>query len=256
MYKKVIQLYKPVGKTPLDMIRLLRRHYPQWRDTALGYAGRLDPMAEGLLLILADDENNKRKTYERLEKEYEFEVLFGITTDTYDPLGIVQSFEEIPSNIEEAFRKYAPAIIGKHVQPYPPYSSARVNGKPLFYWARLNKLQDIRIPEKIIEISDFQIKNIKYLQLKDIYNRIMERIDLVHGDFRQEEITKTWNKAYAEYAEKQCMIAACRIVCSSGTYVRSLAHLIGKNLGTGALALSIKRTRIGNFELGDALKLT
>ncbi len=256
MYQKVLKLYKPVGKTPFDMIRLLRRHFPKYEKSTLGYAGRLDPMAEGLLLILTDDENKNRKSFERLEKEYEFEILFGMVTDTYDPLGIVQSYQRVQSKIERTFQKHTSAIKGTYMQPYPPYSSARVNGKPLFYWARHNKLEDITIPSKLIEIKKFQMINFRTELFSKIYENCIEKISKVHGDFRQEQIVSEWKKVYHEHSDARSFIATCRITCSTGTYVRSLAHQIGNDLGTGAIALSIKRTRIGDFLLKDSFKIT
>lgn len=46
-----------------------------------------------------------------------------------------------------------------------------------------------------------------------------------------------------------------RIVCSKGTYIRSLAHDLGQELGVGAYLSELCRTRIGNFLLRDALTL-
>src|SRR3989344_5566750 len=86
--KKVISLYKPVGKTPLQCIRAFQSKFPEYKNVTLSYAGRLDPMAEGLLLILVAAENEKRSIYQDMDKTYDFTVLFGITTDSYDLLGI------------------------------------------------------------------------------------------------------------------------------------------------------------------------
>jgi tRNA pseudouridine55 synthase len=44
-----------------------------------------------------------------------------------------------------------------------------------------------------------------------------------------------------------------KVVCSTGTYIRSLANDFGNALGTGAYLSSLRRTRIGNFLVGDAL---
>ncbi|MDX1629696.1 MAG: tRNA pseudouridine(55) synthase TruB [Fulvivirga sp.] len=43
-----------------------------------------------------------------------------------------------------------------------------------------------------------------------------------------------------------------RVVCSKGTYIRSLAHDFGQKLGVGAYLASLRRTRIGNFNVADA----
>jgi tRNA pseudouridine55 synthase len=44
-----------------------------------------------------------------------------------------------------------------------------------------------------------------------------------------------------------------KVVCSTGTYIRSLANDFGNTLGTGAYLSSLRRTRIGNFSVDDAL---
>lgn len=46
-----------------------------------------------------------------------------------------------------------------------------------------------------------------------------------------------------------------KVVCSTGTYIRSLAHDFGKTLGCGAYLSSLCRTRIGNFSLKDAMSI-
>jgi tRNA pseudouridine55 synthase len=46
-----------------------------------------------------------------------------------------------------------------------------------------------------------------------------------------------------------------RIVCSKGTYIRSIAHDFGKALGSGAYLTSLCRTRIGEFRLENAMQL-
>ncbi len=46
-----------------------------------------------------------------------------------------------------------------------------------------------------------------------------------------------------------------RVVCSTGTYIRSLANDFGEGLGCGAYLSSLCRTRIGEFKLSDALTI-
>lgn len=97
---RVLTLYKPVGATPLDVLYELQERNPGYKDVRLAYAGRLDPMAEGLLLVLVGDECKRRDHYQKLDKIYEFEVLFGVSTDTYDILGKITSTKhQIPNNL-------------------------------------------------------------------------------------------------------------------------------------------------------------
>jgi tRNA U55 pseudouridine synthase TruB len=80
---------------------------------------------------------------------------------------------------------------------------------------------------------------------------VTEKINKVGGDFRQEKILGTWQNALITRPNEFFLISKFRADVSSGTYIRGLAHEMGKHLGTGALAWSIKRTRVGDFKLGD-----
>ena len=51
-------------------------------------------------------------------------------------------------------------------------------------------------------------------------------------------------------------ILKIRVVCSAGTYIRTLAHDLGQNLKTGAVLNELSRTAIGNFKLAQAVSLT
>lgn len=142
-------------------------------------------------------------------------------------------------------------FVGERVQPYPPYSSKTVNGKPLFQYARENKLSDIEIPSRKITIYSIKVLEDRKIDQKDLHDLIKQRISLVTGDFRQKEILEGWEKFFAGKQGQGFLVMKFSISCSSGTYVRSLAHELGKKLGTGAIALSIKRTRVGDYSLGS-----
>lgn len=50
-------------------------------------------------------------------------------------------------------------------------------------------------------------------------------------------------------------VVGFRVVCTTGTYIRSLAHDFGQKIGCGAYLSSLCRTRIGEFQLKDALSM-
>lgn len=249
--KKVVSIYKPITFTPLQAIDQFRKENSQYKNAKLGYAGRLDPMAEGLLLVLVDEENKKRKEYERLPKEYEFQILFGFSTDTYDVMGMVMQAQDIKDQMLDLneVQKAANTFVRKFKQPYPPYSSARVKGKPLYYWAREDKLREIIIPEKEVEIFAFEVSKVSSVTGKDLSEEIKGRIKKVKGEFRQQKIVTNWEKILNKHKNKDYFYITCKVRCSSGTYMRSLAFEIGKLLNIPTLALSIKRTKIGEFRV-------
>ncbi len=255
--KKIINVYKPIGLTPLQLITKLRSIYPEYKDIKIGFAGRLDPLAHGVMLLMLGEETKKRDKYLGLPKEYEFEVLLGISTDTYDALGILQNliYKPIPGKLEELISNFIKSKIGKQNQLYPPYSSKEVNGKPLFQWARKNKLGEIKIPEREIDIFDFELLDISAVPTDEIHKRIIGNINSVDGDFRQDEILKNWNELFKLNKSEKLTLVKFKINCSSGTYVRSLANELGQTVGTGAIALSIFRTKVGKHSITNSMKL-
>ena len=84
----IFNVFKPIGISPLGAIKALKEKYPELKNEKMTYAGRLDPLAEGALLILAGNAVHEKEKYLKLDKEYEGEILFGFTTDTYDILGL------------------------------------------------------------------------------------------------------------------------------------------------------------------------
>jgi tRNA pseudouridine55 synthase len=113
--ENVLRLYKNPGETPLECLERFRVANPEYTNEKMTYAGRLDPMAEGVLIVLAGEECKKKDEYLGLDKEYIFEVLFGIQSDTYDILGIPKIAEKKDFDIK--------SFVGKRIQEYPAYSS-------------------------------------------------------------------------------------------------------------------------------------
>ncbi len=145
MNKNILNLYKVAGETPLERIQRFKIENPDFEKVKLSYAGRLDPMAEGVLLVVAGEENKNKDEYLKYSKEYTFDAVFGVRTDTYDLLGKVISDKEEEyewKEVEEKLAHYILEFKGKIQQQYPPYSSKPVAGKPLFQWAREDKIKE------------------------------------------------------------------------------------------------------------------
>jgi tRNA pseudouridine(55) synthase len=269
---RVINIYKPLGLTPKQLIEKFRIQFPEYKDTKIGFAGRLDPMAHGVMLLMIGEATKERNKYLNLDKEYEFEVLLGVSTDTYDALGIINngtnnqwSNPDLNSALLEInIKQFIKDKLGRHSQAYPPFSSKTVDGKPLYWYARNNKLSEIKIPKREIEIYDFDLIGIKKVKAEKVKKIIFENINKVDGDFRQKEILKKWEQFFSdsnnETMEQPALpagrwnnfsIAKFRILCSSGTYVRSLADELGRCTKSGAITLDILRTKVGKFNINN-----
>lgn len=251
---KTALIYKHIGETPLEALERFRReqvalasHAPSgedksdqklvtlWESVPMTYAGRLDPMAEGLLLILIGDECKHKEKYLGLDKEYEVEVLFGITSDTYDTLGIATVTSDEQLNLSKLdMKKY----VGTCTQPYPAYSSKTVNGKQLHELARADDLPD-DMPTKEVQIHSIEVLGTSTIEAADLKAQVLANVTKVTGDFRQAEIKEAWSLIQGTFP-----VTLIRVNCSSGTYMRSLAYRMGKDAGCKAIALSIKRTKI------------
>ena len=256
--KKVIILNKKEGETPLEALENFRKKNVLYKDMSMTYAGRLDPMASGLLVVLAGEECKKKEKYLILDKEYEFEILFGFATDTYDILGkIIDVKQNIIKNKSENKISKEKIILeiknnlkyfkGKFIQKYPIYSSKTVNGKQLFEYARSGV--DVEIPEREVFVKSLSLEKIREIKKEKLLQNIEKRIKKVKGDFRQKEILKIWNKNLKENKKtaESFLLASFKIKCESGTYVRSIANALGEKVGIPALAFSIKRTKIGKY---------
>lgn len=254
--KKILNVNKPIGWTLLVTILKIKELYPQYQTKSVTYAGRLDPLAHGVLLLLVDDEIKNKQKYLQLNKTYEFTVLFGVNTDTFDILGLLQqdNLNVLPANLEQLINKYTQTKIGKQLAEYPPYSSKTVQGKSLIWWAKQNKLSQIKIPKKEIEIHQFDLLSIDTHFTETIKSLVFDKIHQVAGDFRQDEILKKWNNFFKKQ-HTRFSIAKFRIKCSSGTYIRAIADDLGKYLGGVSLALDIFRTAVGKYQIKDSLKL-
>jgi tRNA pseudouridine55 synthase len=245
-------LHKERGETPLERIDRFRLENLDYKDLKMTYAGRLDPLASGVLLILVGEECKNKEEYLGLDKEYVFEVLFGFETDTFDVLG--RSGSEAPdgslapgrSLAPDLLSKIAKTFVGKIKQAYPPYSSKTVSGKALFQWAREDRLDEIELPEHDVEVYSLDFLGTRFIEKEPLQKEILRDVAMVKGDFRQDEISELWKENLAKSKENHFLIASFRVHCSSGTYIRSIASDMGKKLGCGAIAWSIERTRIQN----------
>lgn len=240
---------KPVGWTPLQALEELRRREQVSTDTPLTYAGRLDPMAEGLLLVLAGTRVHEKDAFLKLDKQYRVTALLGITTDSYDLLGLPsippgQSWS-ILNNSEQSLSRILASFVGTTTLPLPAFSSPPVQGKPLFWWKR-NTPNGIESPlrtTRIHAITDVQTDTLSAHELS-LY--IHDVIPSVQGDFRQTEIITQWDTLLQN---QQFTTASFTVHSESGTYIRSLVHELGKRLGTGACVYTLRRTAVGPYTL-------
>jgi len=253
----VIFAHKELGETPLQCLNRYRAQLNISDEISMTYAGRLDPAATGQLVLLVGGKVHQKEQYMHMNKKYRAEVLFGVSTDSYDVLGLIdgrrrsldgeaaisppptaQSFDS--RSILALLHEY----IGEITLPYPPFSSRTVAGKSLWSWAREERLDEIRDqwPMQTSTIHAISYDTPRMMDIDQIMERVNYVLRSVSGDFRQEEIERNWREYFEkEENNKKYFVLPITITCSSGTYIRSIAHDLGERLGVGACLYSLER---------------
>ncbi len=238
----ILEIHKNEGETPLEVLDRVRVEKALDSSVSMTYAGRLDPLASGVLIVLTGEDVHRKEDFNGLSKVYEFEILFGTGTDTGDILGKLNT-ESLQSREpqQNEITKVVSSFEGKQNQIYPMYSSKTVDGIPLWQYAREGKA--VIAPTHEVEISDIQVLGFEEKSADELLSETKERIGKVKGDFRQQEILKEWGH-FLQNKEEHFLIAKCVATVSSGTYIRQLCMDIGGKLGVPALAWRIERTEI------------
>jgi tRNA pseudouridine55 synthase len=248
---KVICVWKPIGLTPLQTLDKLRVKFIEYENEKLSYAGRLDPMAAGVMLVLVGEENKKREKYLRINKEYEFEVLFGITSDSYDLMGIPRYKK---TSIDLKKLKYMVSdLVGEITQEYPSFSGKTIEGVKMFELAKKGILPK-KLPKLKGKVYKAELLGIEMRKYSQVLGEVNKIIPTVKGDFRQDEILLAWNNLVIDKGE-EFVVAKVRLFCSSGVFMRVIANELGKKEGGVALAINIKRLAVGKYTKINCIKI-
>ena len=210
---------KPPGMTSHDVVAQARHILNQRR---VGHAGTLDPFATGLLVLLVGRATRLTQFLTALEKEYEAIIRLGFATDTADRTGKpLSEVTKDQSGRQNRLRRHLASLRGEIDQVPPMYSAKKQGGRKLYELARKGDEVE-RAPVRVC-IHEFEPLKPKGEWLKD-------NLD---GTFDFE----------------------VRVVCSPGTYIRTLAEDFGKQLNVGAHLAELRRTRVGDFTIGEAVTL-
>jgi tRNA pseudouridine55 synthase len=211
----LILIDKPLEWTSFDVVNKLRR---ACKFKKIGHAGTLDPLATGLLILCSGKKTKEIDQYQAQEKEYTGTLVLGRTTPSVD-LETEFDAEFDTSNITPEQVQDAVGQLTGEIQQIPPiYSAVRVNGERLYEKARRGETLD-RVPggikSRMVTVSVFEL-----------------------------DTSQVGQQPFPE--------VSFRIVCSKGTYIRSLVRDLGLLLNNGAYMSSLRRTRIGDFRIENA----
>lgn len=209
---------KPAGPTSHDVVARVRRALGERR---VGHTGTLDPIATGVLPLVLGRATRLARFLSSSAKSYDAVVRLGVASDTYDaegtPLGAPH---EGPLPGRDEIDRALDGFRGTFMQEPPAFSAKKIAGRRSYENARRRS----RFPAH----SAFPALPALPAPVEVRVGRL--DIVAIEGD-----------------------LLTLRVDCSAGFYVRSLAHDLGGQLGIGAHLASLRRTRIGDVTLADAI---
>ncbi|KID84360.1 TruB family pseudouridylate synthase containing protein [Metarhizium guizhouense ARSEF 977] len=123
----------------------------------IGHGGTLDPLATGVLILGIGSGTKVLSQFLDCTKTYETTVVFGVSTDTYDRVGRVLSRKGYDHVTRELVEKELENFRGKQTQIPPLYSALKMNGKPLYEYAREGKPIPREIEGRQVEALEVEL---------------------------------------------------------------------------------------------------
>lgn len=179
----------------------------------IGHAGTLDPMATGLLVLGVGHATRLLTYVVGLDKTYEATIRLGVTTDSDDADGVETARADAGGVADDTIHRGIRALSGPMSQVPSTVSAIKVGGRRAYDLARAG--EQVELKARDVVISRFDVRGIRR-----------------HGDVVDVDVV---------------------VDCSSGTYIRALARDLGADLGVGGHLTALRRTRIGPFDVADAV---
>lgn len=249
--KNIYCVWKPKSVTPNEQLESLKKQLG-YKNKAC-FAGRLDPMASGKMIYLFDDATKLANKYMKCDKTYEFYIVCGISTDSMDCMGNIRDIK-INDNISDKCNQIVYNINSQKYKNYKqhfPECSAYIakhlitgEKKPLWYWKQINECKNIKYPNPVdIDLIDFQVMDIKIESLENYINTIINDMKNVKY-FNQETIKNIIINWENIKQHSYIHMIRCMATVHSGTYIRYLVDMIGKDVNLPTHAYDITRIDI------------
>ena len=168
----ILNINKPEGWTSQDVVAKLRGRLHIRR---VGHTGTLDPMATGVLPVCFGKATRIIEYYDDDFKTYEAEMKLGMVTDTLDITGTVLETKPVDVSEEDVIQTID-SFRGWITQIPPKYSALKVNGKPLYKYAREGV--EVEIKSRKIYVEDIQPVEVNLGE-----NRILIRVTCSKGTY-------------------------------------------------------------------------
>jgi tRNA pseudouridine55 synthase len=186
------------------------------RKTKIGHAGTLDPLATGVLIIAIGKATKRIEELQSETKQYLATITLGATTITYDAENYPEVIKDTSIVTKADIEKVISQFVGEIEQLPPIYSALKIDGKRAYDLAR--KGEEVVLKKRKITINNIELQSYQ--------------------------------------CEKGVTTFSILVTCSKGTYIRSLAHDIGQELGVGAFLSGLIRTASGEYKVENAVDIS
>ena len=231
---QIILIDKPLTWTSFDVVNKVRwliKQEIKVKKIKVGHAGTLDPLATGMLILCTGKFTKQINDIQTQEKEYTGVITIGATTASYD-LEKEIDIEYPTAHITEALiKETALTFLGEQEQVAPMHSAKKIAGKRAYEYAREG--ETVVIKSNTIDIKAFDVE--------------------ICDTPSNENVDDTKINQEAPY--QKGINIKFRIVCSKGTYIRAIARDFGEKLNSGGHLSVLRRTKIGDYQIEDAIKI-
>lgn len=246
----------------------------------IGHGGTLDPLASGVLVVGVGSGTKKLQYYlSECNKTYETKALLGMSTTTGDSEGEIMTQNKISHINKEMVNNTAKKFIGNLKQTPPIFSALKMNGKPLYDYAREGLPLPMPIKLRNVKVSDIRVYEEDSLSLNHNFEKLKSELD-EDGNPKEHILAKNptlndsplyFSEEYLKLAKEEGLpeeVGKPRLLeegeslpeklplihftadVSSGTYIRSLVSDYGRALESSAYMVELIRVKQSNWELG------
>lgn len=161
----MLLINKPLSWTSFDVVNKVRNALkPHYGKIKVGHAGTLDPLADGLMIVLTGKYTRKMDSFLTLDKSYSGIFWLGKTSPTYDAEGELTEQVSLPDFTQQDIEAALLDFRGNIQQKPPIFSALKKNGQTAYSLARQGK--EVELDSREIQIHNFQIPKIDLPKLK------------------------------------------------------------------------------------------
>jgi tRNA pseudouridine55 synthase len=234
---RIILVDKPAGISSFGVVAKVRGFMRArfGHKIKVGHTGTLDPFATGLLIILTGKMTKRSDGFLKKDKEYIATLRLGATSSTGDPEGEIRRYPVLGTGSRH------PAVAG-----VAPLALSVVTSEAP---------QNRDTVESVLQsfVGEIEQRVPRFSAVKINGERAYK---LARKGAEFETPTRKVTIYSIEILEYDYPVLKIKTKVSSGTYIRTLAEDIGEKLGVGAYLTELRRTKIANYSVDEALPLS